>query len=75
MRRIHRLIIKGSVAQANTAANKRGIVLFDAYTPSRPNETVAHADIDRATAAKWFCEDAICGPETGYPSGTLLHYS
>lgn len=69
-----RLIVKGSVAEAERAAAARGIALIDAHASNDlGSQTVfAKTDAPESDVAAWFCADTQPAP---FPRGSLLHYA
>lgn len=68
-----RLIVKGSVADAQRAAAERGVTLIDPHASNDlGSETVfAKTDSPERDVAAWFCADTQPAP---FPRGSLLHY-
>lgn len=66
----YRLIIKGSLHDALTAARAHGVMLRTMMWQA--NEVHAYADCDAGLLTRWLCEDPSFAP---FPVGSLLHYT
>lgn len=73
-----RLVIKGSVEQAQKAALERGLPIEPKSFPFKVQVEEVYADIDEhylPQVAQWFCEAEQFSRATGFPGGTLLWYN
>lgn len=70
------LIIKGTLAEADSAAKARGIKLLTTEQAEYGPETRAVAGPDDEGAIRlWYNEESECVQGQGYSSGTLLYFS
>lgn len=71
------LIIKSpDFTTVRTTAHIRGIPVFDlAHNGGNLGEIRAITGADHfPKVQRWFHEDGVCSPGTGYPPGTLLYF-